>query len=287
MAEVQAEHPIGERRTLRILDWPRSTHPHRSVREDPVALRMRLRELALARPRYGYRRLTVLLKREGWMVNHKRVHRLLRLEGLMVRPRKKRKLACRVRLIPPEPSSVNERWAIDFVSDALHDGRRFRALTVIDIFSRECLAIEVSRSLPATRVTEVPDRVVALRGRPRAITLDNGTEFTSRHFDAWAYGQEIRLDFIQIGLDLVALPIGFLEVLHAILDHKKSGFLHELFHGFGHGLADLVDFPERCFQFTLKHLHARFQFFLFLFRQRLKCLLRHGFSVLDGDGLVT
>jgi putative transposase len=161
---------------------------------------MRLRELAGARPRWGYRRLHILLRREGWLVNHKKVLRLYREEGLMLRiRRRKRKLASWVRVPPPGPSRPNERWTLDFVSDALSDGRRMRILTVLDVMSRESLAVEAATSFPSTRVTLVLDRLMARKGKPSMITLDNGTEFTGRHFDAWAYRNGIRLDFIRPG----------------------------------------------------------------------------------------
>ena len=141
----------------------------------------------------------MLLAREGWRVNLKKVLRLYREEGLSVRVKRRRKRASHVRVAPELPTKRGERWAADFVADALSDGRRFRALTVIDIYSRECLAIEVDGSLPSQRVTEVLNRVIAKHGKPRTITLDNGTEFTSRHFDAWAWARKIGLDFIHPG----------------------------------------------------------------------------------------
>lgn len=163
-------------------------------------MRMRMKELALARPRYGYRRLHVLLRREGWRVNHKKVLRLYREEGLTLRiPRRRRKLASWVRVPLPAPDKPDERWTLDFVTDALADGRRFRILTVLDIFSRECLALDAATSLPSSLVTLVLDRLIARRRMPKVITLDNGTEFTCRHFDAWAYRRGIRLDFIRPG----------------------------------------------------------------------------------------
>ena len=161
---------------------------------------MRLRELAMARPRYGYRRLYILIRRDGWKVNHKRVFRVYREEGLQVRTVRRRKKATRhLRILPPNPTRPNERWTIDFVSDALSNGRKIRALTVLDIFTRECLAIEVAHSIPSARVTEVLDGLIGLRKKPMLITLDNGTEFTCNHFDAWAYARKIHLDFINPG----------------------------------------------------------------------------------------
>jgi len=160
---------------------------------------MRLRELALARPRYGYRRLTILLRREGWHVNAKRVYRLYREEGLKVRVKRRKKLASYARVRPAAAKRVNERWSMDFVADSWSDGRRIRVLTIIDSFTRECLALKVAKSLPSQSVTETLNRVIEQRGAPRTIQVDNGTEFTSNHFDAWAYLRGINVDFIRPG----------------------------------------------------------------------------------------
>lgn len=140
---------------------------------------MRLRELALARPRYGYRRLTILLRREGWHVNAKRIYRLYREEGLAVRVKRRKKLASHARVRPPAAARVNERWSMNFVADSLSDGQRIRVLTIIDSFTRECLALKVARSLPSQSVTEALEGVIEQRGAPRTIQVDNGTEFTS------------------------------------------------------------------------------------------------------------
>ena len=153
----------------------------------------------MARPRYGYRRLQVLLERQGWHVNTKKVYRLYREENLLVRTKRRRKLAARLRVVPPSPVRVNERWGMDFLSDQLSYGQRFRILTVVDLFSRECLCLYASRSIPAEGVTSKLERVFSRRRQPEVMTLDNGTEFTSRHFDAWAHRQGIRLDFIRPG----------------------------------------------------------------------------------------
>ena len=128
----------------------------------------------MARPRYGYRRLHVLLRREGWMVNPKRVLRLYREEGLTLRiPRKKRKYASWVRVPLPRPLGPNEQWTLDFVTDARADGRRFRVLTVLDVFSRQCLALDAATHFPAARVTLVLDRIIGQRSQPSVMTLDN------------------------------------------------------------------------------------------------------------------
>lgn len=158
---------------------------------------MRLKELAAVRPRFGYRRLHVLLRREGWAVNHKRVLRLYREERLSLRiPRKKRKFASTIRVPMAPPSGPDERWTLDFVADARSDGRRFRVLTVLDVFTRECLALEAATTFPSSLVTLVLDRLIARRRTPQVLQIDNGTEFTCRHFDAWAYERGTRLDFI-------------------------------------------------------------------------------------------
>ncbi len=144
-------------------------------------------------------RLGILLRREGWLVNRKKVYRLYHELGLMVRTKRRRKHASHLRVTPSPAQKRNERWAMDFVSDSTSDGRSFRVLTVIDTFTRECLALEVARSLGSRQVTEALERVIASRGKPQMITCDNGTEFTSNHFDAWAYHRGVAIDFIQPG----------------------------------------------------------------------------------------
>lgn len=160
---------------------------------------MRLRELASSRPRYGYRRLWILLVREGFQVGHKLVYRLYKEEGLQIRPRRRRKAASETRLDLPQAASPNERWSMDFVSDSFADGRRFRVFAVIDQFTRECLVLHPGVSLGARDLTKTLAEAVRIRGRPKAITCDNGSEFTSRHFDAWAYEEGIQIDFIRPG----------------------------------------------------------------------------------------
>lgn len=160
---------------------------------------MRLKELAAARPRYGYRRLYELLRRDGWKVNHKRVHRLYVLNGLQVRIKRKTKRASMLRVPPPQAGGINERWGMDFVSDALENGKRFRVLTIIDQYSRECPILTADYSLTARDVIECLDRLAHTRGLPKIITVDNGSEFASRAMDAWAYRNGVKLDFIRPG----------------------------------------------------------------------------------------
>ena len=139
----------------------------------------------------------MLLRREGWKVNHKLVYRIYREEGLEVRTKKRRKRAGALRVILPAASSPNERWSMDFVSDSLHDGRRFRVLTLVDHFSRVSPAIEVGSLITGKRVVAVLERLAKDHGLPRVITTDNGTEFTSRGVDEWAHRSGVKLDFIR------------------------------------------------------------------------------------------
>jgi putative transposase len=172
---------------------------YRATRDRQDALRQRLRELAAVRVRFGYRRLTVLLKRDGWKVNAKRIYRLYDLEGLAVRTKPRKKLASRARVPAAMPTRANERWTMDFVSARTIDGRWFRALTVVDIYTREALALVADRSLTGLKVAAALSRVLQRRPKPEAISVDNGTEFVSKAMDAWAYAHGVRLDFIRPG----------------------------------------------------------------------------------------
>jgi putative transposase len=177
----------------------RSTYGYRSQRGDQAPLRSRLRELAAARPRFGYRRLHILLQREGWKVNHKRVHRLYCAEELAVRIRRRVKRASHSRVALAQARATNERWSMDFVADRLDDRRAFRILTVVDQFSRECVLLEAAFSLTGASVAVALERSVIKRGAPRSITVDNGSEFYSHAMDSWAYRNGVQLDFIRPG----------------------------------------------------------------------------------------
>ena len=161
-------------------------------------LQSRLVELAWEKPRYGYRRLQVLLRREGHEVNHKRLYRIYRAAGLCLR-RKKRKHCIRVRVPLGSYTAANQEWALDFAHDVLAAGRRMRVLSVVDVFTRECLALEVDTSFASQRVTRVLEEIVIERGQPRSIRCDNGPELTSRHFLAWCIERKIELVHIQPG----------------------------------------------------------------------------------------
>jgi transposase InsO family protein len=159
----------------------------------------RLRALAAERPRFGYRRLHALLRREGVAVNHKRVARLYRAEGLAVRRRTRKRVARDGRGRAAQPGRPNQQWGVDFVSDALAWGRRIRLFTVVDVFTREALAIEVDTALPGGRVVRVLERLAAERGAPDEIVLDNGPELAGKALDRWAYERGVGLRFIEPG----------------------------------------------------------------------------------------
>ena len=178
----------------------RSSHRYEATRDDQAALRMRIRELAEARVRYGYYRIYILLRREGWKVNHKRVYRLYQKEGLSLRrkrPRRHASAAQRIERI--EAGAANECWSMDFVSDALYNGRRLRALTVVDNYTRECLAIEVDQGIGGGQVAGVLGRITMERRTPKTIRVDNGPEFVSKVLDQWAYRNGVTLDFSRPG----------------------------------------------------------------------------------------
>jgi putative transposase len=199
VAYAQARFGLSQRRTCRLVGAGRSTVRYRSRRREDGVVRRRLRELAAERPRFGYRRLHALLRREGITVNHKRIERLYREEGLAVR-RRARKAPGRIRRgRPSAPERANEQWALDFLEDALASGRKIRLLSVIDVFTREALALEVDTSLPASRVVRVLDRLASERPLPAQIVLDNGPELISRVLEEWAHRQAVTLHFIDPG----------------------------------------------------------------------------------------
>lgn len=200
VGHLQQTYAMSERRACRLIGAHRRTMRYqRRIGDDERRLRERLRALASERPRWGYRRLHVLLKRELGVINHKRVQRLYRLEGLAIRRRPRKRVAREQRGKAVAVWRPGEAWAVDFMQDMLADGRRFRTLNVLDTVTRECLAIEVDTSLPGRRVVQVLEQLVAWHGAPKQITLDNGPEFTGQQLDAWAHQQGITLDFIDPG----------------------------------------------------------------------------------------
>jgi putative transposase len=199
VATAREAHGISERRACTILDTDRSTVRYRRSRDDDAGLRTRLRELAGERRRFGYRRLGLLLRREGVAMNHKKLRRLYREERLQVRRRGGRKRALGMRAPMLVPQAPNVRWSLDFASDVLADGRRFRMLCVVDEFRRRCLGLVADTSLSGARVARELGAIVAMRGKPEAIISDNGTELTSMAILRWSQEQVIAWHYIAPG----------------------------------------------------------------------------------------
>ena len=196
---IREAHGLSERRACGLVGIKRSSCRYAGRRPELVGLRGRLRELAQERRRFGYRRLTVLLRREGWTVNPKRVYRMYREEGLGVRQRKRKRIGAMGRQPLAIPVRPNERWSMDFISDALSAGRKFRSLNIVDDFSRECLAAEVDTSLTGARVVRVLEQLRERRGLPEILVTDNGPEFAGQALDVWAYERGVKLRFIEPG----------------------------------------------------------------------------------------
>ncbi|WP_425451587.1 IS3 family transposase [Crenobacter cavernae] len=197
---LMTERAMGVTRACGLVGISRSLYRYRSSRTGTDGLLTeRMVALAGEKRRYGYRRLQVLLHREGWRVNHKRCYRLYRQAGLSIRKRRRKQIAGVERKPLPRPQAPNLSWSMDFVADGLADGRRLRCLNIVDDYTRECLAIEVDTSLPGLRVASVLERLANARGLPLSITVDNGPEFAGKALDAWAYAQGVRLSFIRPG----------------------------------------------------------------------------------------
>jgi len=188
---------VSQRRICGLMGVAESTQRYASRRSD-AGLRERLVAAAREKPRWGYRRLQLKLEEQGMHVNHKKVYRVYREAGLLIR-RKKRKRLLRTGFVRPMVTAANQEWALDFVHDAAESGRKFRVLSVIDVYTRECLALEVDTSFASRRVTRELEKMVAERGVPAAIRCDNGPELTSRHFVAWCIERKIELVHIEPG----------------------------------------------------------------------------------------
>jgi putative transposase len=199
VAHLQIAYEVSERRACSVLGADRTSVRYRSYRPDDAAVRARLRELASVRRRFGYRRLHILLTREGIVMNHKRLRRLYREERLQVRRRGGRKRALGTRAPMALPQGPNQRWSLDFLSDAMTDSRRFRILAIVDDFTRECLVLVADTSLPGLRVARELDAVIAIRGRPAMIVSDNGTEFTSMAMLRWSQERQVEWHYIAPG----------------------------------------------------------------------------------------
>jgi putative transposase len=199
VAFFQAEHGMKELQACRVAGVCRGTVRYEPRPDRNIALRRALRRLAGKHRRYGVRRLCILLRRDGWQVNHKRVERLYRQERLILRlkRRKKRLVVCPVPL--PQPEKPNDVWSMDFVHDACMDGRPFRCLTIVDDASRVSPAIEVAHSIPGERVTRVLERLAVTRGLPRVLRIDNGLKFRGAALGAWAKRRGVLLHFTTPG----------------------------------------------------------------------------------------
>lgn len=201
VSHLREEWGLSERSSCRLASFSRSSYRRPSLRAQADApLRERLQELAAERPRFGYRRLHVLLLREGWRINRKRTYRVYRELGLAVRRKKRKRVAQANRLPRVVPIAADVQWSMDFMRDTLSSGRVFRTLNVVDDATRECLDIEVDTSLSGARTARVLDRIGKKRGSyPSRLVLDNGPECTSKALDQWAYQRGVELAFIRPG----------------------------------------------------------------------------------------
>ena len=208
VAHLMGVHGMSERRACKAIGFCRMTVRYQTTRTDDATLRERMKAIAHERRRFGYRRLHVLLKREGFLVNHKRLFRLYREERLAVRRRGGRKRAIGTRAPMMIPMQPNDRWSLDFVSDQLTDGRQFRILTIVDDCTRECLALVADTSLSGIRVARELDGVIAKRNKPKMIVSDNGSELTSNAILAWADTAKVDWHYIAPGKPM---QNGFIE----------------------------------------------------------------------------
>ncbi len=196
---LQSDYDVGVTRACGLIGISRSSYRYQSCRGDDAPLRTAIRQKAQERKRWGYRRLQVLLQRDGYMDNHKRIYRIYREEGLQVRKRR-RKRARSKRSFELLPSSgANQRWSMDFMHDSTASGRKLRILNVVDDYTREALWMEVTSSISGQYVTRVLDRIIELRGKPECLLTDNGPEFAGAALDAWTYERKIKHQFIQPG----------------------------------------------------------------------------------------
>ncbi|HCT5581748.1 TPA: IS3 family transposase [Enterobacter kobei] len=198
--DLQARYGASERQVCFALQVSRSSFRYRSVAADDSALRLRIREITETPIHYGYRRVHVMLRREGWRDNHKRIYRLYSEQGLSLRLKRPRRNKSAQRRQPqPQGLYPNHVWGMDFVSDALFDGRRLRLLTVIDLYTRECLGICVGQNLRSTEVAEMLNTIALRRPLPELLKTDNGSEFAGKMLDKWVYERGIRIDFSRPG----------------------------------------------------------------------------------------
>jgi putative transposase len=196
---IQEKHGLSQRRSASLVDIPTCTLRYRSRRDDEKPIRERLKALAQERPRWGYKRLHDRLRLENIVVNHKKVYRLYCEEKLKLRIKKGRRIKSEKRGDVEQPTAPNQLWSMDFMHDSLCDGRSFRTLNILDTYTRQCLHIEADTSLNGERVVRVLECLIAQRGKPQVIRIDNGPEFRGQKLDVWAYKNQVKLDFIQPG----------------------------------------------------------------------------------------
>lgn len=192
-------HGVSQRRACKVLQVDRSSVRYKSIRPNDDHLREAMKKVAAERRRFGYRRIHVMLERQGICMNQKKLRRLYKEEKLQVRKRGGRKRALGTRRPMVLPNRANERWSLDFVSDAFTDGRRFRVLAVVDDFSRECLALVADTSLSGLRMTRELDDIIQRRGKPHTIVSDNGTEMTSMAVLKWCQETGVEWHYIAPG----------------------------------------------------------------------------------------
>ncbi len=239
VTHLMGQHEMSERRACKAIGSCRMTIRYNSTRPDDKDLRERMTALARERRRFGYRRLHVLLRREGHAVNHKKLYRLYREEKLTVRKRGGRKRAIGTRAPMLVPIQPNERWSLDFVSDQFTDGRRFRILTVVDDCTRENLALVADTSLSGARVARELEHLVTERGKPRMIVSDNGSELTSNAILAWADRAHVEWHYIAPGKPM---QNGFIESFNGRL---RDELLNEtLFSSINHARTTLSKWRE-------------------------------------------
>lgn len=239
VAHACTEHGVSQRRACEVLAVDRSSVRYRSIRPDDADLREAMRRVASERRRFGYRRIHVMLQRQGIDMNLKKLRRLYREEKLQVRRRGGRKRALGTRRPMLVPERPNERWSLDFVSDAFTDGRRFRILAVVDDFSRECLALIADTSLSGLRVVRELDAIIALRGRPDTIVSDNGTELTSMAVLRWCQETAVEWHYIAPGKPM---QNGFVESFNGRL---RDELLNEtLFSSLTEARSAIADWKE-------------------------------------------
>ncbi|WP_413727629.1 IS3 family transposase [Sodalis sp. RH19] len=237
---------VGIRRACQTIPMSRSVYHYRSCRDDRV-LTMRIREIAETRIRYGCERIHVQLRREGWRVNHKKTHRIYCQEGLNLRcKRPRRHVTAAHRLERPLLSNPDQCWSMDFVADNLFNGRRFRALTVVDNFSRECLAIHAGQSLRGEDVVAVLEHLRLMHNRvPLRIQADNGSEFISKVLDRWAYENKVTMDFSRPG---TPTDNPFIESFNGSLRDECLNI---------HGFLSMEDVQEKLDRWREEYNHDR------------------------------